>query len=174
MAAFTHYKKNMVNRFIAEQEEPLDLSIRRHVYECISCPATFNHLDRLKAHLRRHKIKESGRYTCKICDKKFVQQSSLITHMRIHTGERPFHCDICENTYGDLSTFTKHKRIHSGEKPYGCNLCQRKFSQSGNCLRHIRSVHKKLKQSKSVSSSPSSGSSSPCYTPTPSNQSMSF
>lgn len=108
------------------QDQPLDLSIKSK---------------RLKAHIRRLKIKASGRYTCDMCKKSFVQQSSLITHKRIHTGERPYHCKVCDNSYGDLSTFTKHKRTHSGEKPYTCGICYRKFSQSGNCLRHARSVH---------------------------------
>jgi len=29
-------------------------------------------------------------YSCKVCDKKFAQQTSLRYHMHIHTGERPF------------------------------------------------------------------------------------
>lgn len=111
-------------------------------FGCCNCPSYFNTEERLKAHQRRHKIKESGRYTCLECQKRFVQQSSLITHQRIHTGERPYQCKICQQTYGDLSTFTKHKRTHSGEKPYRCTFCHKRFSQSGNCLRHIRALHK--------------------------------
>lgn len=124
-----------------EQVEPLDLS---KGYKCNECSRTFKLQDRLKAHLRRHEIKKSGRYTCDECKKQFVQQSSLITHKRIHTGEKPFDCCICQNAYGDLSTFTKHLRIHTGEKPYECEYCHQQFSQSGNCLRHKRSVHADL------------------------------
>lgn len=128
--------KKRVLAILVEQSEPLDLSIPK-----IST--------RAKAQQRRHKIKESGRYTCETCFKSFVQQSSLITHKRIHTGERPYHCKVCDKRYGDLSTFTKHKRTHTGEKPYECDLCPARFSQSGNCLRHVRAVHGKVKSATS-------------------------
>lgn len=116
-----------------EQQEPLDLTVP---------PQPHPVSEKQKAKQRRQKIKLSGKYTCLECKKSFVQMSSLITHQRIHTGERPYKCKDCNNTYGDLSTFTKHRRIHSGEKPYKCRICSRAFSQSGNCLRHVRSVHK--------------------------------
>lgn len=121
-----------------EQIEPLDLS---NGHKCHECARSFKVMERLKAHQRRHEIKKSGRYTCELCNKPFVQQSSLITHKRIHTGEKPYHCKTCDNSYGDLSTYTKHTRTHTGEKPYQCEYCDQRFSQSGNCLRHKRSVH---------------------------------
>lgn len=125
--------KKRIVKIKHQEEQPLDLSLPKKIDLGID--------RRDRARQRRLKIKESGRYQCKVCSKSFVQQSSLTTHRRIHTGERPYKCEVCEKTYGDLSTFTKHKRVHSGEKPYNCEVCERKFSQSGNCLRHKRSVH---------------------------------
>lgn len=132
-----------------DQLEPLDLSNKTsigkiRIPKCRECFRIFDGHDRLKNHVRRHDIKKSGRYTCETCNKPFVQQSSLITHRRIHTGEKPYKCKICNNSYGDLSTFTKHLRTHTGEKPYKCEFCDQRFSQSGNCLRHKRSVHARI------------------------------
>lgn len=34
-------------------------------------------------------------WTCKICLKKFAQNSNFKNHMRTHSDERPFVCSIC-------------------------------------------------------------------------------
>ena len=142
-----HHHHHHNHNHLTNQMEPLDLS---NGHRCVECTRSFRAVERLRAHQRRHDIKKSGRYTCDLCHKPFVQQSSLITHKRIHTGEKPYHCKICDNSYGDLSTFTKHLRTHTGEKPYKCEYCDQRFSQSGNCLRHKRSVHAHLFNSKTA------------------------
>lgn len=111
---------------------------------CPECGKVYESNSRFRAHLRRHDSKRTGRYQCGVCSKNFVQRSSLKTHERIHTGERPYHCQLCNQRFGDFSTFTKHRRTHTGEKPYTCPVaaCGRSFSQSGNMHRHLKVVHK--------------------------------
>ena len=80
-------------------------------------------------------------YACDICHKTFRQLTTMRTHRRQHTGERPYTCTTCNRAFSDHSSFIKHKRIHSNERPYTCHYCDRSFIQSGNCRRHMKSIH---------------------------------
>ncbi|XP_070378889.1 transcription factor che-1-like [Dermacentor albipictus] len=106
---------------------------------CLVCHKRFASARKYRSHELRHRSKMLGRYRCDKCSKCFVQKSSLVTHARIHTGERPYRCRHCNASFGDVSCYNKHMRVHSGERPYVCIACNKGFTQSGNLYRHMRS-----------------------------------
>lgn len=105
-------------------------------FRCNLCDAAFHTQYKLNTHMRIH----SGirPYVCDICGRSFIQGSNLKAHKRIHTGERPYSCEECGKTFRMSSHLTGHKRIHTGEKPYICGYCNEGFYTSSYLRMHIR------------------------------------
>lgn len=54
---------------------------------------------------------------CKFCGKSFPDVSSLITHLPVHTGDRPFKCEFCGKAFKLRHHMKDHCRVHTGECP---------------------------------------------------------
>ena len=69
---------------------------------------------------------------------RYARPSTLKTHMRTHSGERPYKCFDCNKSFSQAANLTAHCRTHSGEKPFHCGICNRTFSQSSSVTTHMR------------------------------------
>lgn len=54
---------------------------------------------------------------CKFCAKSFPDVTSLITHLSVHTGDRPFKCEFCGKAFKLRHHMKDHCRVHTGKSP---------------------------------------------------------
>lgn len=103
---------------------------------CGECGLVFRKMTNLLSHQRIHSGEKP--YVCGVCEKGFSLKKSLARHQKAHSGEKPIVCRECGRGFNRKSTLLIHERTHSGEKPYMCRECGRGFSQKSNFIIHRR------------------------------------
>ncbi|XP_050454070.1 zinc finger protein 436-like [Cataglyphis hispanica] len=126
-------------RFKAKSELESHMKTHSVPYSCDQCPRVFNHKGNYKRHLVSH-LDPQGlylpKYPCRYCGKRFPNNRTLETHIRVHTGERPFKCQYCDKSFSQRGNLINHTRIHSNPRSYTCEVCGKKFNQRATLRDH--------------------------------------
>ena len=107
-------------------------------FKCEACDHECNNRWALASHIRAHTGIKPYKCQHPGCDASFTQKGNLTTHMRIHQGEKRFECSECHKQFARKDGLLSHVRIHSGSKPFPCPTCGLSFKQKGTLTTHIR------------------------------------
>lgn len=123
----------------SDLEEHVATHGKKTTYQCDQCPRTFNHKGNYKRHLITH-LDPKGliipKYPCKMCNRRFLNNRSMLVHMRMHTGEKPYECDICNKKFSQQGNLMNHKKIHTNPRSFTCEVCGKKFNQKATLKDH--------------------------------------
>ncbi|XP_076032625.1 uncharacterized protein LOC143020278 [Oratosquilla oratoria] len=105
-------------------------------FKCPFCGKEFKTKDHVISHIRVHTGERP--YPCDVCGKRYRQRIDIIRHMRIHTGEKPFTCENCGASFNQKSNLRSHMRVHTGERPVQCKVCGKGFSRNTHLKQHMK------------------------------------
>ena len=117
-------------------------SLRLHMYchedkqfQCEVCMKKFVYQSKLKQHKRMHTIMK--KYECFHggCNKKYKHPQDLIRHILIHQ-DKTYECDFCDKKFAEKRLLKRHAVIHLKITPYKCKKCNKGFKHNNQLYRH--------------------------------------
>nr|CAD7204625.1 unnamed protein product [Timema douglasi] len=99
------------------------------------CGRTFPQKRHLVTHVKFHSGERP--YVCEECGESFAQKDHLVIHSRFHGGQHPYVCPDCGATFARKFELVNHGRLH-GRQPHSCEVCGKEFLQKRTLLAHTR------------------------------------
>jgi len=72
--------------------------------------------------------------------KRFSSTSNLKTHMRLHSGQKPYGCDKCNSRFTQYVHLKLHRRLHNNERPFVCGTCNKSYISASGLRTHWKTT----------------------------------
>ncbi len=109
-------------------------------FKCEVCYKLFALKYYLNKHLVTHSGKKS--FKCPQCDKYFLHKEGVGYHQkRVHLKIKTQRCNICGRLFGSNPEVESHMRTHTGEKPFKCKICFKSFASERNLTKQHMRLH---------------------------------
>ncbi|KAJ1554879.1 Zinc finger protein ZIC 2, partial [Nowakowskiella sp. JEL0078] len=77
--------------------------------------------------------------------KPFGKRHKIVSHVRVHTGEKPYPCEFqdCGRYFARLDGLNTHFKTHSDVKPYICEVtdCEKAYYHPRSLRKHLKNSH---------------------------------
>lgn len=122
------------------------------LYNCKFCEQVFQRPYTLQQHVNNVHKKVPKVLHCPVqgCKVTVNRNSTLLNHLKIHSGQRDHKCMYCEKTFFQKYHVTRHVISMHIKSTFGCKLCgfqMKVYKKFQKCyIDHIRDHHKELSQ----------------------------
>jgi KRAB domain-containing zinc finger protein len=113
--------------------------LRQHM--AVSCLWLKPKKKNYKFNFQIHTVREK-KYQCKICSKFLLTAGSLETHVKKHSGIKPFSCSGCDKQFFTKEAMQRHfGAIHDTDNNFLCNVCSKVCSTKVHLNNHMKKKH---------------------------------